>query len=49
MQFDSSCSKNVPRHKRFEKKIKIKNMLKWYRECAVSFYFNSLWEHTSWR
>jgi hypothetical protein len=46
MKFDSSSSKKAPKHKRFER---VKNKLKWYRECAVSYSFNSLWEHTFWK
>jgi hypothetical protein len=29
--------------------IPMKNRLKWYRKCAVSYCLNSLSEHTSWR
>jgi hypothetical protein len=47
--FYPSSSKNVPKHKRFERLNSDKNRLKWYKECVVSYCLNSLWEHTSWK
>ncbi len=45
MQFDSISSKNGHRRKRFKKWTRIKNKLKWYRQCkmlwATSYCFNS--------
>ncbi len=47
--FYPSCSKNVPRHKRFERLNSNKNRLWRYKECVVSYCLNSLWEHTFWK
>jgi hypothetical protein len=40
MQFDSSSSRNALKHKRFERINSNEKMLKWYRECVVSYYLN---------
>jgi hypothetical protein len=47
MQFDSSISKNAPRHKRFENLNS--NLKRLNKKCAISYYLNSLWEHISWK
>ncbi len=35
MQFDSTSSNNRPRCKRLRECMKIKNNIKWYKQCKV--------------